>query len=695
MTTNPADVVYEFAGFRLEPRRRQLTGPDGNPVGLRSKEFDTLAYLVANAGTPVAKDALMAAVWPGAVVEENNLNQAISKLRQALGDDRHNPTFIATLPGRGYQFIADVNRALVGVPEVRGVRERKPAAALPWLFAAAAIAVIAVIVLRDRDADVAPSTFSLDGAKLVTTSPASNSMPTLSPDGSFMAFVSDASGIPQIWVRGLPDGRPMQLTDGEMPATSPSWSPVDDTILFQRSTPEGGQSIWMTDALRSNPPRLLVEGASSPRFARDGRSFTFVRGVNRIHIGNLDDGATRALEGMPQTPGFADAMPAMNSDGVIAFVLADEGPSGNIWVFDAATAEFRPLTQSSGAFAGVWAKSPTWAADDTTILYSAADDDSGNSHLWQVNTENGEATQLSAGAGGYGEPALSRDGSRLAYSYSRPLWRLVRTDFATGNHAVIFESRTNIVLPAVSADGQSIVYFFDNVYTLPVTGGIPTQLTFAEPGKATLPVWSRSENAIFYYNERSLHRLDPETGATHLVLEDFHWSSQNWLAVHGDRFAYSIRSNPPGQERAIILDLQSGEELELTEQILPTDFSRDGLHLLGRRASDGALLVCTAPVFDCSAVSHNGEPVTGAIPRWSADESRIYYRRAHPDNPGYADIWAVARDGGEPEKLTEIGPYEPQNVFFGVASDDTIIWNQYDSRGRSEIWIVDQQENDL
>lgn len=695
MTTNPADVVYEFASFRLEPRRRQLTGPDGNPVGLRSKEFDTLAYLVANAGTPVTKDALMAAVWPGAIVEENNLNQAISKLRQALGDDRHNPTFIATLPGRGYQFIADVNRALVGAPEVHGARERKTAAALPWLFAAAAIAVVAVVILRDRVTDDVPSTFSLDGAKLVTTSAASNSMPTLSPDGSFMAFVSDASGIPQIWVRGLPDGRPVQLTDGEMPAASPSWSPVDDTILFQRSTPEGGQSIWMTDALGSNPPRLLVEGASSPRFARDGRSFTFVRGVTRIHFGNLDDGAIRALEGMPQTPGFANAMPAMNSDGDIAFVLADEGPSGNIWVFDAATAEFRQLTQSTGAFAGVWAKSPTWAADDTTILYSAADDDSGNSHLWQVNTETDAATRLSAGAGGYGEPALSRDGSRLAYSYSRPLWRLVRTDPATGNHAVIYESRTNIVLPAVSADGQSIVYFFDNVYTLPVTGGAPTQLTFAEPGQATLPVWSRSENAIFYYNERSLHRLDPETGATHLVLEDFHWSSQNWLAVHGDRVAYSIRSNPPGRERAIILDLQTGEELELTEQILPTDFSRDGLHLLGRRASDGALLVCTAPVFDCSAVSHDGEPVAGAIPRWSADESRIYYRRAHPDNPGFADIWAVARDGGEPEKLTEIGPYEPQNVFFGVASDDTIIWNQYDRRGRSEIWIVDQQENDL
>lgn len=693
MTTNPADTVYEFAGFRLEPRRRRLTGPDAEAVGLRAREFDTLLQLVANAGEVVPKDALMKAVWPGAVVEENNLNQAISKLRQALGDDRHDPKFIATLPGRGYQFVAAVQRRPVAaVTDAASATQPTSAGPLPlWLLGVAALTAAAVVfLLPDREEPAAPVRFSLDGARLVTTTPAAHSLPTLSPDGSFMAYVSDLSGVPQIWVQGLPDSKAVQLTHGERPATAPSWSPVDDTILFQRSMPRGGQAVWTIDALGTNPPRLLVPNAAAPRFSADGRSFTFVRGIAGIYIGTLD-GEFRLLEGVPQTPGFADATPAMNARGDVAFVLADEGPSGNLWLFDAATAEFRRLTSAAGAFAGVWAKSPVWAPDGTTILYAAAGEDPGNSHLWQVSAATGVHRQLTSGAGGYGEPALSPDGSRLAYSYSRPVWRLVRTDPATGEHRVLFESRTNIILPAISPDAQSIVYFFDNVYTLPVGGGTPTQLTFSDPGKATLPVWSRSENTIFYYHERALHRLDPETGASEQVADDFHWSSKNWPAVHGDLLAYSLRSTPPGRERSVILDLATGDKRELRDQVLPTDFSRDGRYLLGRRVGDHALLVCSAPAFDCAAVTHGGEPVAGAVPRWSADETRIFFRRARPDSAGLADIWVVPREGGEPVAVAEIGPYEPQNHFFAVAGDDSIVWNQYDSRGRSEIWVADQR----
>jgi DNA-binding winged helix-turn-helix (wHTH) protein len=61
---------YEFEG-------QVLSSPTGEPVALPSRAFETLRYLVERSGQLVEKSALMQAVWPRAVVEENNLNQCI------------------------------------------------------------------------------------------------------------------------------------------------------------------------------------------------------------------------------------------------------------------------------------------------------------------------------------------------------------------------------------------------------------------------------------------------------------------------------------------------------------------------------------------------------------------------------------------------------------------------------------------
>lgn len=95
--------IYEFGGFRLDPAGRSLQTKGGEPVAIRAKAFEALVYLVEHAGEPVARRTLTEALWPGTVVEENNLTQAISALRRKLGK-RH----IVTLPGRGYQFVTEV-----------------------------------------------------------------------------------------------------------------------------------------------------------------------------------------------------------------------------------------------------------------------------------------------------------------------------------------------------------------------------------------------------------------------------------------------------------------------------------------------------------------------------------------------------------------------------------------------------------
>src|ERR1700755_2763763 len=102
--------LYEFGPFRLDPVKRRLLR-EGEPVPLTPKAFDTLLALVQQSGRTVEKDDLMRRVWPGAVVEENNLNQNITALRKCLGDSRQESRYIATIPGLGYRFVAEVKTA--------------------------------------------------------------------------------------------------------------------------------------------------------------------------------------------------------------------------------------------------------------------------------------------------------------------------------------------------------------------------------------------------------------------------------------------------------------------------------------------------------------------------------------------------------------------------------------------------------
>src|SRR5215203_5774246 len=107
MTNQPA-LIYEFGDFSLDAARRQLRGRGGVAVPLTTKAFETLLYLVGRSGVVLGKDELIGAIWPDTVVEENNLTQAISSLRHALGETRAEHRYIMTVPGRGYCFVADV-----------------------------------------------------------------------------------------------------------------------------------------------------------------------------------------------------------------------------------------------------------------------------------------------------------------------------------------------------------------------------------------------------------------------------------------------------------------------------------------------------------------------------------------------------------------------------------------------------------
>jgi DNA-binding winged helix-turn-helix (wHTH) protein/tetratricopeptide (TPR) repeat protein len=114
---------YRFDEFELDPSRRSLSR-NGTAIPLSSKAFEVLTYLVVNPGRVVTKDELLKAVWPESFVEESNLPGYISGLRKALTD---RASYIATVPGQGYQFTARVQTEALtdSLPDlhIQGMRE--------------------------------------------------------------------------------------------------------------------------------------------------------------------------------------------------------------------------------------------------------------------------------------------------------------------------------------------------------------------------------------------------------------------------------------------------------------------------------------------------------------------------------------------------------------------------------------------
>jgi predicted ATPase/DNA-binding winged helix-turn-helix (wHTH) protein len=96
--------IIKFGRFKVLSHRRELL-VDGRPIELGARAFDVLMALIEARGAVLTKDELMSRVWPGRIVEENNLQAQISALRRAFAEQRD---LIRTVAGRGYLFTGEI-----------------------------------------------------------------------------------------------------------------------------------------------------------------------------------------------------------------------------------------------------------------------------------------------------------------------------------------------------------------------------------------------------------------------------------------------------------------------------------------------------------------------------------------------------------------------------------------------------------
>src|SRR5919106_2909251 len=98
---------YSFGDYVFDTQCHELHRA-GEPIKLRRKVFQVLAYLLAHRDRVVSKQELLEHLWPGQFVGDETLTSCIKTLRQALGERGRTPRFLRTLHGQGYRFVAAV-----------------------------------------------------------------------------------------------------------------------------------------------------------------------------------------------------------------------------------------------------------------------------------------------------------------------------------------------------------------------------------------------------------------------------------------------------------------------------------------------------------------------------------------------------------------------------------------------------------
>ena len=123
----PSPRLVRFGTFEVDLRSGELR--KGHlKLKLTGQAFQVLAILLENPGELVTRQELQKRLWSSEtfVDFEHGLNNAVNRIREALGDSTGNPRFVETLPKRGYRFIAPVKGASLVPPQQLGPQRVAP-----------------------------------------------------------------------------------------------------------------------------------------------------------------------------------------------------------------------------------------------------------------------------------------------------------------------------------------------------------------------------------------------------------------------------------------------------------------------------------------------------------------------------------------------------------------------------------------
>jgi Tol biopolymer transport system component len=543
---------------------------------------------------------------------------------------------------------------------------------------------IAYLVASRSRPDGSQGRTSVAGLELISTFAGSHRWPSLSPDGRMVAFISDAAGTPQVWVKTLGSGAPIQITSGDLPAVRPRWSASGDRILY--SVRGGG--IWSVAPL-GGEPRRIVEHGWNAELSPDGKRLVFER-HEQILIANADGSDIVPLPGLDQKfiPYFGDAWPTFSPDSKsIAVFLGAEGRYGDYWILPSAGGAPRRVTtdlEEGGA--------PAWTPDARFLVFPSAR--AGSLNLWRVSIAGGVPEALTTGPGDDLDPVVSPDGRTLLFANVKRTWAVVVHDVRTGARRTLLEKRTPLVFPTYSPDGRRIALMGRNSRgdtQLSVMNADGSNLTPVTDGAGELnimPRWGSDGETLYFYQVRpkqTFRSISVSGGASREIAP---WSVRRQFQAEVDprgRIAVYSVADQGSLQNSRARDLDTGKETTLPFALYEQRFSRDGRWIAGE-SHDGEVVVCEISSGRCRPLTPKNEnSLTGLS--WSADGTRLFFLRPTSARV-FGELTSVSVERRETKSYGPIGPFEQRfQMFMDVSPRDEIVVALCDESPH-ELWMA-------
>ena len=726
---------YDFGPFRLDLSEHTLLR-DGHPVPLTPKIFDVLRVLVQNGGHLVEKERLLKEVWPDSFVEEGTLNRSVSVLRKALGERPSEQKYIETMPKRGYRFVApvteylhDSSRAIAEPHRGSGVdieatpTDSQSLPKTPMLPAprasvskrAAGIAGALLTVAALSYAVLAPNKpernapTPLAPAHRQVTFSGKEGAPTLSPDGRRIAYVSDGKPEKKLMVQELAGGPPLAVFSAPEVGHL-RWSPDgSELIIWARGS--GKDGLYIMPQLGGTPRRVIGDRYIAC-WSPDGSTIAVPSYLGgKIWLLNKlgREQRTVSLQGVHWSIWDIDWSPA---NGLLTFVSNDYQGRFTIWTIRPDGSDQRRVVAENTEIS-----SARWAPQGDAIYYFRRLNQtvSLDKILVHPGYENREAVArtLITGLETDGSLALSADGKRLVYTrapYYSNLWTL-----EAGAHGKNQKTETKeltrgtslIERPSVWPDGTSIVFNIGheglaNLYTMPITGGAPKQLTFLDAFSLG-GVWSADGKWIAFASTQggkprvwTVHAGggNPRAVSSSDLSDSFDlaWSpgSQVLYQQAGNRNYYELDAETR-EERLLVRDRSVG-------WIFSPVHSPDGrkIAVQWNRPSNRGIWVIDTKDRHETLVYKTSVPSTMPV-GWSADGTSIYaVEGKNSTNRGLtaplgetvtdAKILMVPVNGGDVKTVAAL-PFEEIGSVSMTPDGRRFVFPVYSSR--SDVWVVD------
>jgi Tol biopolymer transport system component/DNA-binding winged helix-turn-helix (wHTH) protein len=486
--------LLRFGNFEIDLRSGELRKA-GVKLKLSGQPFQVLSILLERPGEVVTREEFQSQLWPDTFVDvDHNLNTAINKIREVLGDSAENPRFVETLPRRGYRFIAPVEGNGVAEPVAplatrheSGFRYWAPRFAI--LFGAVALLTVVGILIYKRLHN-SPLVAQQRLLTRLTFDDGLQVGATWSPDSRFIAYSSNRSGKFDIWVQQVSGGDPVQITRQPGQNWQPDWSPDGRYIAYRSEGGEGG--LFIVPALGgAGMERKIASFGYYPHWSPDSSQILFQTTqfgwLNRLYVVNLEGAPPREVLTQLASNGHVAAMSAAwHPDGKRISALVNSGPIPTFWTGPATGGaavksevppellqqieEVAADTSAGGrAFEHEWVLDFkfAWAPSGRAIYFERTF--RGARNIWRMTVDPQTLRAISiervtTGPGHDTEFSLSPDGKRLAFTNESQHVRIWLFPFdatqgkVTGPGRSITSSGVEAWLPNLSPDGKRLAF---------------------------------------------------------------------------------------------------------------------------------------------------------------------------------------------------------------------------------------------